>query len=549
MSMRIMRLFPYTQHSLRRMGTAMSPAPIKRALLSVSDKSEVVTLGKFLSEHGVEILSTGGTAGALREAGVHVIDIGEYTGFPEILGGRVKTLHPKVHAGLLADPGESQHMADLAAHGIGTIDLVAVNLYPFEAAPSIANIDIGGQTMLRAAAKNHVACTVLSCPQQYAQVMEAMGAPQGAAPSVPLPLRASLAAAAFAHTAAYDAQVAAWMTAQGSELDDSALPQQFMITAEKQQGLRYGENPHQQAAFYVPPGTSRRAGVATATQLQGKELSYNNISDIDAAFEAVAEFTSPAVVIVKHANPCGVAHAATLAQAYEGALRCDPLSAFGGIIACNCEVDADTATLMASLFCEAIVAPSISPEAQAILAKKKNLRVLETGSLPAQEDKSLTFKSVAGGVLVQSRDNQAATEESMRVVTQRAPSPQEVEDLLFAARVCKHVKSNAIVYAKDGATVGIGAGQMSRVDSASIGQKKSCEAAEAAGEAAQARTAGCVVASDAFFPFPDGLMAVAAAGTTAVVQPGGSVRDDEVIAAADEAGIAMVFTGLRHFRH
>jgi len=476
--------------------------------------------------------------------------VDDYTGFPEILGGRVKSLHPKIHGGLLADPHDLSHKADLAANDIGPIDLVACNLYPFQSNPGIANIDIGGQTMLRAGAKNCAAVTVLSSPSQYSEVMDAMGPVSATPPSVPQALRSKLAAAAFAHTAEYDTQIAGWMATQAGVETPAGLPDTFTFTAGLAQGLRYGENPHQQAAFYLPEGAaSGRPGVCTATQLQGKELSYNNISDIDAAFEAVAEYEHPAVVIVKHANPCGVAQGTTLTEAYQGALKCDPLSAFGGIVACNREVDESTAKLLSKLFCEAIVAPSIHPDAQAIFKKKKNLRVLATNGMPDTEESSLTFKSVGPGLLVQSRDAMAAARASMQVVTKRAPSEKEIEDLLFAARVCKHVKSNAIVYCKDGATVGIGAGQMSRVDAASIGQKKSGEAAVAAGEEPGSRTEGCVVASDAFFPFADGLLAVAEAGATAVVQPGGSVRDEEVIAAADEAGLAMVFTGLRHFRH
>jgi len=441
--------------------------------------------------------------------------------------------------------------------------MVACNLYPFGANPGIANIDIGGHTMLRAGAKNHVACTVLSSPEQYQSVIDAMGTPTpGQTPTVPMELRETLAAEAFAHTAEYDAAIASWMAAGqphggghgGGGQGEGLVPPAFFVSAPKAQGLRYGENPHQEAAFYVPASAasdpSTRPGVITARQLQGKELSYNNISDIDAAFEAVAEFTEPACVIVKHANPCGVAQGTSLADAYSKALRCDPTSAFGGIIACNVEVDKETALLMKDLFVEAVVAPSVTAEAQAVFKKKKNLRILETGGVPRPQEQSITFKSIGtGGVLLQTRDHEMATAEKFQVVTKRSPTPQEVEDLLFAARVGKHVKSNAIVYCKDGATVGIGAGQMSRVDAASIGEKKSNEAALNAGESAGSRTSGCVVASDAFFPFADGLEAIAASGATAVVQPGGSVRDEEVIAAADAAGIAMVFTSLRHFRH
>ena len=512
-----------------------------RALISVSDKTGLIPFAQSLAALGIELISTGGSARTLRDAGVDVTDVGEHTGFPEILGGRVKTLVPQIHGGILGRRDLPEHVAQMQAHGIAAIDLVVVNLYPFEASVAagaawddcVENIDIGGPALIRAAAKNHDFVTVLTDPAQYDAVLAELHA-EGRTSQA---LRRRLAAAAYARTAAYDAAIAAWFVAQSGE----AFPQRLVTAATLKQSLRYGENPHQQAALYV---TDARPGVAQAEQVQGKELSYNNINDTDAALECVAEFASPAIVVVKHANPCGVAVAQDLAAAWELALRCDPTSAFGGIVAANRTLDEDTASRIAQIFTEVIVAPDATPEARAILARKKNLRLLLTGTLPDAAAPGFTSRSIAGGLLVQSRDAGRVARPQLRVATKRAPTEAEYADLLFAFTVCKHVKSNAIVYAKDGATVGIGAGQMSRVDSARIAAWK----AQAAGNGVPL-TQGSVVASDAFFPFADGLQAAIDAGATAVIQPGGSVRDDEVVAAADEAGVAMVMTGMRHFRH
>jgi phosphoribosylaminoimidazolecarboxamide formyltransferase/IMP cyclohydrolase len=522
------------------------PLPIRRALLSVSDKTGIVGFARLLAAQGAEILSTGGTAKALREAGVAVKDVSEHTGFPEILDGRVKTLVPQVHGGLLGRRDEAAHAAQMAQHGIAPIDLIAVNLYPFEAMVAqgagfddcIENIDIGGPAMIRSAAKNHAHVVVCTEPAHLERVAGELAAGGGTT----LALRRALAAEAYARTAAYDAAIAAWFAAQAGE----AFPPRLTLAGARAQLLRYGENPHQRAAFYRD-GTGR-AGIATARQVQGKELSYNNLNDTDAAFECVAEFARPAIVIVKHANPCGVAEGADLAAAWEAALRCDPVSAFGGIVAANRPLDAAAAERIAAIFTEVVIAPDADAAALEIFARKKNLRLLLTGGLPDPGAPGLAIRSVAGGFLAQSRDAGRVTADTLTTVTQRAPTPAELEDLLFAFRVCKHVKSNAIVYAKGGATVGIGAGQMSRVDSARIAAWKSGEAARASGSDVPLAQ-GSVVASDAFFPFADGLEAAAAAGATAVIQPGGSMRDAEVIAAADRAGLAMVFTGMRHFRH
>ncbi len=509
--------------------------PVRRALISVSDKTGLIPFAQALAQAGAEILSTGGTARALRDAGLPVIEVSDQTGFPEIMDGRVKTLVPQIHGGILGRRDNPEHMAQMEAHRIAPIDLVAVNLYPFEATvaaradadTTIENIDIGGPALIRAAAKNHDFVAVLTDPAQYAEVAQAL-----ADGGTDIALRRRLAGAAYARTAAYDAAIAAWFAEQRQE----SFPERFTISGRLRQTLRYGENPHQNAAFYA---TGDRHGVATATQAQGKELSYNNLNDTDAAFECVAEFAEPTVVIVKHANPCGVASAASLPAAWDAALASDPVSAFGGIVALNRTLDAETATRIAAIFTEVIVAPDATPEGQAVLAAKKNLRLLLTGGLPDPTARAPAFRSLAGGFLVQDRDAGRVEADALKVVTRRAPTETEVADLLFAFRVAKHVKSNAIIYAKGGATVGIGAGQMSRVDSARIAGWK-------AGEAA---TQGSVAASDAFFPFADGLEAIVGAGATAVIQPGGSVRDHEVIAAADAAGIAMVFTGMRHFRH
>lgn len=524
--------------------------PIRRALISVSDKTGLEELGRFLAAKGVEILSTGGSASALKAAGITVKDVASYTGFPEIMGGRVKTLHPKVHGGLLARRDSSQHVAAQQAHDIPDIDLLVVNLYPFAKTVAaggswddcVENIDIGGPAMLRGAAKNHDFVSVVTDPADYAQLISELDTQKG---GTSLAFRRALARKAYAHTAAYDGAIAAWMNEKAVD----PLPATINFSATRVQTLRYGENPHQQAAFYRI-GTSR-PGVATALQLQGKELSYNNLNDTDAAFELVAEFDKPTIAIIKHANPCGVASVddeTKLHEAYQKALGCDPVSAFGGIIALNRALDAATAAQIVKLFTEVIIAPKILDEAKSVLAGKPNIRVLEAGSMPDPAARELIIKSLAGGFLVQDRDFGRIAEADLKVVTKRVPSPEEMADLLFAFRVAKHVKSNAIVYAKNGASVGIGAGQMSRVDSSRIAAWKAEEAAKAVG-AAESFAKGSVVASDAFFPFADGLLAAASAGATAVIQPGGSMRDADIIKAADEAGLAMVLTGMRHFRH
>jgi phosphoribosylaminoimidazolecarboxamide formyltransferase/IMP cyclohydrolase len=518
---------------------------VRRALISVSDKTGLVEFGQALAAAGVEILSTGGTAKALREAGIAVVEVADHTGFPEILDGRVKTLVPQIHGGLLGRRDVEEHVAQMAAHGIAPIDLLAVNLYPFEATVArgaayddcVENIDIGGPAMIRAAAKNHDFVAVLTEAGQYADVLAELAAHGGTT----LATRRRLAGEAYARTGAYDAAIAAYLAGQRGE----TFPERMAVAGVRRQALRYGENPHQAAAFYV---TGARPGVATARQVQGKELSYNNLNDTDAAFECVAEFEAPTVVIVKHANPCGVATAASLAEAWDAALRCDPESAFGGIVALNRTLDEAAAAKIAAIFTEVIVAPDASEAALALLARKKALRVLLTGGMPDPAEPGVMVKSVAGGFLAQTRDAGRVSLADLRVVTKRAPSDRELADLLFAFRVCKHVKSNAIIYAKDLATVGVGAGQMSRVNSARIAAWKAEDAAAKAG-LAQSLALGSVVASDAFFPFADGLEAAVAAGATAVIQPGGSMRDAEVIAAADAAGVAMVMTGMRHFRH
>ena len=519
--------------------------PIRRALISVSDKSGLIPLARALAERDIEILSTGGSARALREAGVAVKEVSDHTGFPEILDGRVKTLVPQIHGGILGRRDLADHRAQMEAHAIAPIDLVVVNLYPFEATVAkgaaaddcVENIDIGGPALIRAAAKNHDFVAVLTDPAQYEAFLEAFSAAGGTS----LDLRRRLAGEAYARTAAYDAAIATWF----AEARGDTLPERLTIAGTRRQILRYGENPHQSAGFYA---NGTRPGVATARQVQGKELSYNNLNDTDAAFECVAEFDEPTVVIVKHANPCGVASAGNLADAWDAALRCDPQSAFGGIVAVNRVLDAAAAERIAAIFTEVIVAPDADPAAMEVLSRKKNLRLLLTGGLPDPAAPGLTVRSLAGGFLAQTRDAGRIGAADLRVVTRRAPTAAELADLIFAFRVCKHVKSNAIVYARAGATVGVGAGQMSRVDSARIAAWKSEEAARAAGLTGRL-TEGSVVASDAFFPFADGLQAAVAAGATAVIQPGGSMRDAEVIAAADAAGVAMVFTGMRHFRH
>jgi len=533
----------------------MSDKAITRALLSVSDKTGLAELGAALAARGVELVSTGGTAKALRKAGLTVKDVSDLTGFPEMMDGRVKTLHPKVHGALLGLRDNADHVAAMQAHGIGPIDLVVVNLYPFEAtvakgadrAEIIENIDIGGPSMVRSAAKNHGFVTILTDPADYPALLEELEANGGATSRA---FRTAMAGKAYARTAAYDAAIASWFAFSPAASDAPTLfPDTLPLAFKRADTLRYGENPHQSAAIYVPQVVGT-AGVPQASQLQGKELSYNNLNDTDAALELAAEFTGgePAVVIVKHANPCGVAQAGTLLEAWEAALACDSVSAFGGIVAVNCELDAATAEAIAGIFTEVVIAPVVSAGAREVFAKKKNLRLLECGPLPDPRRAGLALKSIAGGVLIQSRDAGAIGTDDLKVVTRRAPTSQELKDCLFAWTVARHVKSNAIVYAKDGATAGIGAGQMNRRDSARIAAIKAREAAEAHGWDAP-RTVGSAVASDAFFPFADGLISAAEAGATAVIQPGGSIRDEEVIAAADEAGLAMVFTGMRHFRH
>ena len=517
-------------------------APVKRALISVSDKTGLIEAAKALSGMGVELVSTGGTRRAIAEAGLPVKDISDLTGFPEMMDGRVKTLHPIVHGGLLGVRDAPEHKVAMDAHGIGGIDLVYVNLYPFEQtvaggadyATAVENIDIGGPAMIRSAAKNHgyvTVCTELADLEEALAELTAVG-------TTSLDLRKRLAARAYARTAAYDAAISGWFA---EALGDQA-PRRRAFAGELVQTMRYGENPHQSAAFYR--FANPRVGVATARQLQGKELSYNNINDTDAAFELIAEFdptVAPACAIIKHANPCGVATGETVLEAYERALACDPVSAFGGIIALNQALNAATATKILDLLTEVVIAPAIDADAAALFARKKNVRLLVTGGLPDPQAKGVTFKSVSGGFLVQSRDDARLTPSDLKVVTKCAPTETEVRDMLFAFTIAKHVKSNAIVYARDGQTLGIGAGQMNRKDSARIAALRAADFG--------LDLAGSACASEAFFPFADGLIQAADAGCTAVIQPGGSVRDAEVISAADERGIAMVFTGVRVFRH
>src|SRR5690242_3519971 len=532
----------------------MTLRPIRRALLSVSDKTGLVDFAKGLARHGVALVSTGGTAKALRDAGLAVSDISELTGFPEMMDGRVKTLHPKVHGGLLALRGKKDHADAMKNHGIEGIDLLVSNLYPFEATvakgasfeETIEQIDIGGPAMTRSAAKNHDWVTVIVDSDDYAAVLAEMDANKGATSAK---LRRKLAQSAFARTAAYDSAVSNWLANEIAKDGDSAPPRRRSFAGTLRQPLRYGENPHQQASFYV--GGETRFGVATAEQVQGRELSYINILDADAAFELVAEFDSrkgPACAIIKHANPCGVALGKTFKEAYLRAVECDPVSRFGGIIALNGTLDAETAEEIAKIVTDVIIVPAATDDAKAEITRRKNARLLVTGGLPDPYLPGWTVKSVAGGLLVQSRDDANADKLDLKVVTKRQPTAQQLADLRFAFRVGKHTKSNTIIYAKDGATVGIGAGQMSRVDAARIAAIKARDAAKEAG-LSEPLTMGSVASSDAFFPFPDGLLAVAEAGATAVIQPGGSINDKDVIAAADEAGLAMVFTGMRHFRH
>jgi len=523
--------------------------PVRRALISLSDKTGLDILAAGLAKAGVELVSTGGTAKALRDLGHEVRDVSELTGFPEMMDGRVKTLHPMVHGGLLAVRDNPDHVAAMDAHGISAIDLAVVNLYPFEATVAggadrdtiIENIDIGGPSMVRSAAKNHAHVAIVTDPADYPELLAQLD--QGGTTSA---FRRRLAAKAFARTAAYDSMIASWFSF--ADLGE-AYPASRFIVGTKGQDLRYGENPHQKAALYLPMGPAT-PGVAQARQVQGKELSYNNLNDANAAIELLAEFRDgpPTVVIVKHANPCGVATGESLVEAWASALECDSVSAFGGIVAVNRPLDGPTAQAICAIFTEVVVAPDADNDAKAAFAAKKNLRLLLTGALPDPARGGQSVAVIAGGLLIQDRDNGRVTREQLRLVTKRAPTEHEMSDCLFAWTVAKHVKSNAIVYAKDGVTAGIGAGQMNRRDSARIAAIKAREAAELYGWS-EPRTVGSAVASDAFFPFADGLLTAAEAGATAVIQPGGSIRDDEVIAAADEAGLAMVFTGMRHFRH
>lgn len=523
--------------------------PIRRALVSVSDKNCLLGLARVLAERGVEILSTGGTFRALSEAGVPVSDVSEYTGFPELMGGRLKTLHPKIHGGLLAVRDDPDHAASMSEHSILPIDLVVVNLYPFEETVAagkpfeecVEKIDVGGPAMIRGASKNFRYVTVVTDVRHYTDVIAELDEHDG---STTYDLRRRLAASAFSRLAAYDAAVANRFSKELGE----TFPERFMLSANLKQSLRYGENPHQLAAFYTYDRNS--PGLASAEQVQGKELSFNNISDTDAAFELVSEFVGgdPVCAIIKHANPCGAAAGVTAQDAYLRALSSDPTSAFGGIVALNVTVDLHVAEEISKVFTEVVIAPDATAEALELLSSKKNLRVLLTGTMPDPKGDGLTFKSVSGGMLLQTRDSGTRGEEDVTVVSKKVPTDEEMKNLLFAWKVCKHVKSNAIVYVRNMATVGTGAGQMSRVDASRIAAWKADEASANA-EEEQSRTVGSVVASDAFFPFADGLLAAADAGATAVIQPGGSKRDAEVIAAADERGIAVVLTGMRHFKH
>ncbi len=519
---------------------------VNRALVSVSDKSELINLAKFLIEQKVEILSTGGSAKTLVDAGIPVKEVSNYTGFPEIMDGRVKTLHPKIHGGLL---GRSNHVKDqktMEEYGILPIELVIVNLYPFENTllsnadynTCIENIDIGGPAMIRSAAKNHASVCVIVDPQDYNRLITEMMDHKGA---TSLEFRKALAAKAYRHTGSYDAAISNWFTG----MLETSFPERLNFSGTLKQELRYGENPHQTAAFYT--NSDSQPGLATATQLQGKELSFNNFNDTDAAFELISEFKQTACAIIKHANPSGVALSKTPKEAYLNALSCDPESAFGGVVALNVPIDGETAEEIIKLFAEVIIAPKVSIKAKNIFKQKKQLRVLETGAMQEPSLRNITVRSLAGGYLVQERDAET-TGEKLEVVTKRTPTKQEMNDLIFAFTVCKHVKSNAIVYAKNSMTVGIGAGQMSRVNSSRIATWKAEDTSKTSGES-KSRAVNSVVASDAFFPFADGLIAAAKAGITAIIQPGGSIRDDEVIAAANENNLAMVFTGTRHFRH
>jgi len=520
---------------------------IKTALISVSDKSNIVDFANFLDKRGVKILSTGGTSKVLKDAGIEVVDVSDHTGSPEIMDGRVKTLHPKIHGGLLGKRDDSNHLAAMDEHNIDPIDMVVINLYPFEETVAkgagfdecIENIDIGGPSMIRSAAKNHKDVVVITNPASYEEIKSEIEENNG---NVSSEKKRILALEAFSKTASYDSAISNWFCKQ----EDITFPETLNISSKQKQVLRYGENPHQKAALYVNDDTV--AGVANATQLQGKELSYNNIADTDAAFDLVSEFTTTsdevACAIIKHANPCGVAIGSDIIDAYRRALACDPVSAYGGILAFNTTFTGEMATELGKLFAEVIIAPAFDDAAKEILSRKKNLRILETGKMPEADRQQMMSKSIAGGLLLQNRDDSTYDESKLEIVTKRKPTDQEMKDLLFAFKIAKHVKSNAIVFAKDNATVGVGAGQMSRIDSSRIGAWKAKETATSV-ETAE----GSVFASDAFLPFADGLVSAAEHGITAVIQPGGSIRDDEVIQAADERDIAMIFTGQRHFRH
>ncbi len=521
---------------------------IKRALISVSDKTNIDVFARKLQGHGVQLLSTGGTAKALKDAGLEVMDVSDFTGFPEIMDGRVKTLHPKVHGGILARRDDKDHVSAMQDNGIEAIDMLVINLYPFtqtvqsgaKFAECIENIDIGGPAMIRAAAKNHDFVTIITDPQDYDRVLEDMEIHNG---GVSAKLRRGLAFTAFSMTATYDSNIAAWFAEQTKE----ETPRRISFSGSLKQKLRYGENAHQNAALYLVDH-DLRPGAARASQIQGKELSYNNLNDTDAAYALVCEFEAPSVAIIKHANPCGVASGENLLDAYQKALICDQTSAFGGIIALNRTLEADLAEAIIKRFVEVIIAPSIDAKAIDVLKKKSNIRVLTTGTMPTAFEKKRLVRPIAGGLLVQDSDDLLIDEATLKTVSDREPTKEEMADMLFAFTVAKHVKSNAIVYAKDLATVGIGAGQMSRIDSSRIAAWKAQEAAKEAGWD-EPLTIGSVVASDAFFPFADGLIAAADAGVTAVIQPGGSIRDEEVIEAANARGLAMIFTGMRHFRH
>ncbi len=524
---------------------------IRRAVLSVSDKDGLLEFAKSLADYNIDLLSTGGTARLLKEQGLDVTDVSDHTGFPEIMDGRVKTLHPKIHGGLLALRNNEEHQKAMADNAIEPIDLLVVNLYPFvktmqsgaDFSTCIENIDIGGPAMIRAAAKNFENVVVITNPEDYARVLEDMAANNGA---VSYELRKALAAEAFSLTARYDSTISTWLQSEVKEAP--AYPRQISFAGHCKEVLRYGENPHQSAALYLSDNKTIRPGVTTAAQHQGKALSYNNINDTNAAFELVSEFDAPSVAIIKHANPCGVASNENIVEAYQNALRCDPVSAFGGIIALNRPLSLELAQSFGDLFLEVIIAPEADAAALEVLSSKKNLRVLTTGAMANPSEPRRRMTPVAGGFLVQDADTAHITKDDLKIVTKRQPTEQELEDMLFAFRVAKHVKSNAIIYAKGQSTVGVGAGQMSRVDSARIAAWKAEEAAKKAG-LPDSLAKGSVVASDAFFPFADGLISAAEAGVSAVIQPGGSIRDEDVIAAADERDLAMVFTGIRHFNH